>query len=150
VREALFDVLGQDLSGLSLLDAAAGSGIISFEAASRGALRVLAQDRNGRAVAAIRAASRRLGLAAVVEARKSDALRMRSQARYDLVFADPPYGEQLQPWLEALMPRAKSCLVLEHAWRQQPPAAPAGWQLRTRRYGDTALSCYRPEPPLVA
>ena len=37
VRETLFNWLGQDLSGLSCLDLFAGSGILGFEAASRGA-----------------------------------------------------------------------------------------------------------------
>ncbi len=37
VRETLFNWLGQDMSGLSCLDLFAGSGILGFEAASRGA-----------------------------------------------------------------------------------------------------------------
>ena len=37
VRETLFNWLGQELYGLSCLDLFAGSGILGFEAASRGA-----------------------------------------------------------------------------------------------------------------
>jgi 16S rRNA (guanine966-N2)-methyltransferase len=37
VRETLFNWLGQDLGGLRCLDLFAGSGILGFEAASRGA-----------------------------------------------------------------------------------------------------------------
>src|SRR3989338_242258 len=40
VREAIFDLIGHDLSGLTFLDLFAGSGAIGFEAISRGASRV--------------------------------------------------------------------------------------------------------------
>ncbi|MGH8732719.1 MAG: RsmD family RNA methyltransferase, partial [Burkholderiales bacterium] len=47
VRETLFNWLGQSLDGLSCLDLFAGSGALGFEAASRGAARVVMveQDR---------------------------------------------------------------------------------------------------------
>ena len=41
VRETLFNWLGQDLSGWRCLDAFAGTGVLGFEAASRGAAQVL-------------------------------------------------------------------------------------------------------------
>jgi 16S rRNA (guanine(966)-N(2))-methyltransferase RsmD len=41
VRETLFNWLGQDLSGKTCLDLFAGSGALGFEAASRGARRVV-------------------------------------------------------------------------------------------------------------
>ena len=46
VRETLFSWLGQDLSGLSCLDLFAGSGILGFEAASRGADYVALVERS--------------------------------------------------------------------------------------------------------
>jgi 16S rRNA (guanine966-N2)-methyltransferase len=47
VRETLFNWLGQSLAGLTCLDLFAGSGALGFEAASRGAARVVMveQDR---------------------------------------------------------------------------------------------------------
>ena len=39
VRETLFNWLGQDLSGWTILDAFAGSGALGLEAASRGPVR---------------------------------------------------------------------------------------------------------------
>ena len=38
VREALFSMVGQDLEGVRVLDAFGGSGLLSFEAYSRGAI----------------------------------------------------------------------------------------------------------------
>ena len=46
VRETLFNWLGQRLYGLACLDAFAGSGALGFEAASRGAERVVMLERD--------------------------------------------------------------------------------------------------------
>src|SRR5215468_5708250 len=50
VRETLFNWLGQDLTGMRCLDLFAGSGVLGFEAASRGAAEVVLVERD-RAVA---------------------------------------------------------------------------------------------------
>src|SRR3984893_19047829 len=55
VRETLFNWLGQSLDGKRCLDLFAGSGALGFEAASRGAVRVLMGARSGRAVAPLQA-----------------------------------------------------------------------------------------------
>ncbi len=60
VRETLFNWLGQDLTGLQCLDLYAGSGALGFEAASRGATRVVLMERNAEAVRALRANAARL------------------------------------------------------------------------------------------
>src|SRR5688572_32968292 len=51
VRETLFNWLGQDLSGLACLDLFAGSGALGFEAASRGAARVVLVEKDRAVVA---------------------------------------------------------------------------------------------------
>ena len=53
VRETLFNWLGQDLDGLSCLDLFAGSGILGFEAASRGADHVALVEHSRPAFAAL-------------------------------------------------------------------------------------------------
>src|SRR3954465_14317228 len=55
VRETLFNWLGQDLTGKSCLDLFAGSGALGFEAASRGARRVVMVERDRAAFEALRA-----------------------------------------------------------------------------------------------
>ncbi len=55
VRETLFNWLGQDLTGLACLDLFAGSGILGFEAASRGAAqRHPGRERDAKSFAALR------------------------------------------------------------------------------------------------
>ena len=55
VRETLFNWLAPVIEGAVCLDLFAGSGALGFEAASRGAGRVVMVEENERAVAGIRA-----------------------------------------------------------------------------------------------
>ena len=61
VRETLFNWLGQDLTGWSVLDAFAGTGVLGFEAASRGAATVQMLERETKLVAGLAASKTRLG-----------------------------------------------------------------------------------------
>ena len=107
VRETLFNWLGQDLSGLACLDLFAGTGVLGFEAASRGAAHVTLVERDAHVFAAVAASARALGDNRL-ELIRSDALRFlpRAARRYDVLFLDPPYGqgwiERVEPWLEAV------------------------------------------------
>jgi 16S rRNA (guanine966-N2)-methyltransferase len=97
VRETLFNWLGQRLDGQRCLDLFAGSGALGFEAASRGAARVLMVERNTRAAGQLRAIQAKLG-ARAVEVAEADALRLAASlapGSFDVVFLDPPFGEDL-------------------------------------------------------
>jgi len=97
VRETLFNWLGQDLSGWRCLDAYAGSGALGFEAASRGAPRVLLVERDRRLAEGLRQVQARLHADAVevICAPAQVALKAQAPASFDLVFLDPPYGQGL-------------------------------------------------------
>lgn len=101
VRETLFNWLGQDLSGWSVLDAYAGSGALGFEAASRGASTVVMLERDARLAASLRAVRERLKVGGVtVEA--VDALtwmRNGAAASFSLVLLDPPFADDPRPAL---------------------------------------------------
>jgi 16S rRNA (guanine966-N2)-methyltransferase len=100
VRETLFNWLGQDLEGQHTLDPFAGTGALSLEALSRGAARAVAVDRNPVLVQALDATARSIGahglVAQVADARDWLA---RDQARYDVVFLDPPFATDPWSWL---------------------------------------------------
>src|ERR671936_809382 len=53
VRQSLFDLLGQRMDGLAVLDLYAGTGALALEALSRGAGRAVLVERDARACAAI-------------------------------------------------------------------------------------------------
>ncbi|HUJ87738.1 MAG TPA: 16S rRNA (guanine(966)-N(2))-methyltransferase RsmD [Burkholderiales bacterium] len=130
VRETLFNWLGQDLAGLSCLDLFAGSGALGFEAASRGARRVVMVESDQATIAMLRASRAALG-AERVEIASSDAFAYLAAAseRFDLVFLDPPFRQNaLSAVLEALPPRlapdarvyleAASSLAVPEPWRE--------------------------------
>jgi 16S rRNA (guanine(966)-N(2))-methyltransferase RsmD len=97
VRETLFNWLGQRLDGQRCLDLFAGSGALGFEAASRGAARVVMVERNARAVQQLRANQSRLH-AAAIEIAEADALRLAASlapGSFDVVFLDPPFGDDI-------------------------------------------------------
>lgn len=106
VRETLFNWLGQELDGLACLDLFAGSGALGFEAASRGAARVVMVEGDAVAAAALRDNRERLG-ASRVEVVRSDALDYLDgpPAPFDVVFLDPPFRQNLVPAAVARLPR---------------------------------------------
>ncbi len=79
VRETLFNWLGQDLTGWVVLDAFAGSGALGFEAASRGAERVLMIEADAGLARSLAQTARRLN-AAQVQVLTTDAMRWMAQA----------------------------------------------------------------------
>ena len=102
VRETLFNWLGQDLTGWHCLDLFAGSGILGFECASRGAAAVTLVERDQGAFARLKQnaalfAGDRLRL------QKADALEFaaKSGLTFDLVLLDPPYRHG---WLDKVAP----------------------------------------------
>jgi len=102
VRETLFNWLGQDLTGWHCLDLFAGSGILGFECASRGAAEVVLVERDQGAFARLKE-NAALFACARLRLVKSDALEFaaRTTARFDLALLDPPYR---QGWLMRVAP----------------------------------------------
>ena len=100
VRETLFNWLGQDLSGWRCLDPYAGTGVLSLEAASRGAALAVAVDRSPAAIAAITAAKATLS-ADALELHVADARAFFARERrlFDLVLLDPPFRDDPWGWL---------------------------------------------------
>ncbi len=137
VRETLFNWLGQDLTGKCCLDLFAGSGALGFEAASRGARRVVMVERDPLAWQALAANVARLA-AHTVKLVRADALEfLREDGEcYDIVFVDPPFRtEYLAQVLPALAARvAPDALIYVEA--PAAPALPAGWTIwRSGRAG---------------
>ena len=115
VRETLFNWLGQDLSGKTCIDLFAGSGALGFEAASRGATRVLLCETDRAALAALRAAQHYLQ-ATQIEVRQANALSLLHGSnvteQFDVVFADPPFAADAAATVLAGATR----LLKPHGW----------------------------------
>ena len=105
VRETLFNWLGQDLAGWQCLDLFAGSGILGFECASRGAESVVLVERDQGAFTRLRQ-NAAVFACARLRLQRADALEFAamahaSNASFDLLLLDPPYR---QGWLEKVVP----------------------------------------------
>jgi 16S rRNA (guanine966-N2)-methyltransferase len=133
VRETLFNWLGQDLTGLSCLDLFAGSGALGFEAASRGAKRVVMVESDRAAYAALE--HNRDALAArQVELVRGDALEFvrRDKRDYDVIFLDPPFAaDHWEKVLPSVPPR-----MAPGGWVYYEAGAdaewPEGWDVQKR------------------
>jgi 16S rRNA (guanine966-N2)-methyltransferase len=108
VRQTLFNWLGQDLTGHACLDLFAGTGVMGFEALSRGASTVTLVEKSPAAFQAL-LENKRLLNAPQAEVLQQDALHFLSnnQQRFSLIFLDPPYNLQ---WLPKLLPLLKAHL----------------------------------------
>jgi 16S rRNA (guanine(966)-N(2))-methyltransferase RsmD len=130
VRQTLFNWLGQELHGKHCLDLFAGSGALAFEAASRGAASVTAVEQNR---AAGRALSDNIAMlrAHQIQLWPVDALEFLAQdaERYDIIFLDPPFG---QNWLPRLLPLMRDRLAADgalYAEGELPLQDGDGWQV---------------------
>jgi 16S rRNA (guanine966-N2)-methyltransferase len=100
VRQALFNSLGERVVGAEVLELFAGTGALSLECLSRGAVRALCVELSSKHAKYIR---ENLALARLpnprLDIRVHDALGLVAQLAaagqsFDLILADPPYGEK--------------------------------------------------------
>lgn len=106
VRETLFNWLGQTLYGRTCLDLFAGSGALGFEAASRGAERVVMVEKNLPVCRAIKDNVAKLACANIA-VRHQDGLEFvrRDSTQFDVIFLDPPFQSDCLPRLLEMLPK---------------------------------------------
>jgi 16S rRNA (guanine(966)-N(2))-methyltransferase RsmD len=158
VKQTLFAILEPDLVDARVLDLFAGSGAGGIEALSRGAAVAVFVERDAGAACTIadNLASTRLAergrvvrVDAIAYLRESAA----ADGPFDIVLVDPPYADTalMDATLAGLanadagLVDSKTWVVAKHFWRT-PPAQTVGLlaSVRTRRFGETALTFYRP------
>jgi 16S rRNA (guanine966-N2)-methyltransferase len=130
VREKLFNWLGQELHGLACLDLFAGSGALGFEAASRGARRVVMVEKNRIALHALQRSAAALAASNVIVMQEDGVKFLAGQHDgFDVVFIDPPYASGVQAQVLSMLPphlNAGASVYVEH---DGSLVAPAGWML---------------------
>ncbi len=103
VREALFNIIGLDIQGASLLDLFAGTGSVGIEALSRGAEYVCFVELNRRPFAIIKENLASTGLLDGAKVIHADAFKYLSQASphpFDYIYIAPPQYKGM--WERAL------------------------------------------------
>ncbi len=147
VRGGLFNALG-DISGLTVLDAFAGSGALSFEALSRGAKFVTAVDVDKNAHQSVVKNSRALGLDEQIKAVRANVGGWSDNNptdTFDLVFAAPPYDDLRPDLLQKLVKHVAGggLYVLDWPGDMKAPVFQGLSQVKQKNYGDARLVFYR-------
>jgi len=151
-RESLFNILSNsiDFENTRTLDLFAGTGALGLEALSRGSTYCVFMEKSSTAQASIRKNIETFGLEAITQILKRDATRAGKcapLARFNLVFADPPYAKGMGEraarsliegdWLED-----DALFVLEEGTTSFPQQL-SGFQLNDKRqYGETTIGLF--------
>ena len=117
VRETVFNWLGQDCTGMDVLDLYAGTGALGFEAASRGAASVVLVEQHRKVLAQLQENRAYLlskwpsdtGPVPQIQIDAADVLACVKRLagagkRFDLVVLDPPFRSELMQSTLALLP----------------------------------------------
>ncbi|HKV42286.1 MAG TPA: 16S rRNA (guanine(966)-N(2))-methyltransferase RsmD [Blastocatellia bacterium] len=153
LRETLFNILGWRVADNRMLDLCAGSGAVGIEALSRGAAHVTFVEESRRAVAAIKSNLASLGIDSGVEVLGREATSaidwlVRTGARFDLIFLDPPYDS---PLYSTLMKRIAAVellaengiIAVEHRVKVPPDAEFGDLRVyREVKQGESGLAFY--------
>jgi 16S rRNA (guanine966-N2)-methyltransferase len=141
VRETLFNWLGQWLDGAVCLDLFAGSGALGFEAASRGAARVVMVESDSMVFSSL-VKTKNLLDARQVELVSGDAFEYLKGTRdaFDVVFLDPPFRQNAAPAVLERLPERLARggrVYVEAATPLEPP--PPWRELKRSRAGQVSF-----------
>jgi 16S rRNA (guanine966-N2)-methyltransferase len=152
VKESLFSILVHRLDGARVLDLFAGTGAIGFEAASRGAARVVSVESQREIARAIEEAAKEMGVDGVLTVFPAPAERAlyRLEGPFDIVYLDPPYADPVPLQVFRLLLERKllapdALVVYEHPAKRILPQIPGYRSVREEVYGDVGLAFLSPE-----
>ena len=153
-KELLFQLVRDQLSDANVLDLFAGTGALGVEALARGAGRATFVEKDRRAQAAIRDNLARCGFDDRGKLIPGDVTKLLSQPvrlnpPYDLIFADPPYADDVFAEVMRLLMEnhylAEGGTVVFEVGSRSKLLLPAGWEQTDRRdVGDTSLLFFEP------
>lgn len=148
-KEALFNILQHQIEWdeSTCLDLFCGTGNISFELASRGALLVDAVDIHAKCLFYVKDVAKKYELD-VINTRKADVFKFVNSCKgtYDFIFADPPYDVPKLPQLPTMvldngLLKEGGILVVEHPSTRKLDDHPL--YVETRKYGYSSFSFYQ-------
>lgn len=150
IRETLFNWLQPYIHQSHCLDAFAGSGVLGFEALSRGASDLVFIEQNSKTVSNLKANVDMLK-ADNVDVVQQDALRwlssVKREQRFDLVFLDPPFHGELLAQAASLLNRsgclAKDAIIYVEHNIDEDISLPENWFcLKQKKAGQVAYRLF--------
>jgi len=148
-KESLFNILNNNfhLNDVNVLDLFAGTGNMSYEFASRGAIQVTAIEQDAKCVNYIKQTITLLDLS--INVLRTDVFQFleKNQAKYDIIFADPPYEMDISQFLKIIekafeknMLNEDGFLIIEHSKYTHLSDHPQLFE--QRHYGGTIFSFF--------
>jgi 16S rRNA (guanine966-N2)-methyltransferase len=144
-RETLFNWLQRELAGRHALDLFAGAGALGFEAASRGAARVVMVEADRIALAELHRSRAALGAEQVlISAGDANAFLAREKECFDVVFLDPPFRQNAVPAVLAKLPPRLQRAARVYVESDAPVAVMSPWtELKQARAGQVSYQLLR-------
>ncbi|MDH5454463.1 MAG: 16S rRNA (guanine(966)-N(2))-methyltransferase RsmD [Gammaproteobacteria bacterium] len=140
IRETLFNWLSPRIHGASCLDLYAGTGALGLEALSRGAATAVFVERSAIAARQLQENIDVLGAKGVTVANQDALAYLRSASgqRFDIVFLDPPFADDLLGETCRLLAQqrllSEDALVYLEQDRSSPePVLPDDWQVKKNK-----------------
>lgn len=151
LKQSMFNMIQFEVPGRRVLELFAGSGQLSVEALSRGAVSATLVERSPQAVQVIRENLSRTRFTEAAQVFREDVfdfLQRRHRQSYNLVLLDPPYHGGLAKRALFMLPQsgllAEGCLLLAETEREEGlEGIPGMTLLRRTEHGPTAVSLLR-------
>ena len=161
IKQSVFDILRPRLAGAMWLDLFAGTGNVSMEALSRGAVRVVSVDREPACIKNIHRNLAHLEFEDRARVVKADILKpldfllsYSDNECYDIIFMGPPYRDQNNKMLSLSEPALKNVaeakllapkgIIVLQTHKTETFAVPDTLEMfRQEKYGDTLVHFLR-------
>lgn len=165
MKQSLFDILRPRIPGAKMLDLFAGTGSVSLEALSRGALLTVMVDREPACIKNIHRNLAHLGFEDRAKVLKGDVLKpldwllaYSDNDGYDIIFMGPPYRDinnkmlsfsqpSLKNVADARLLAPKGILVIQTHKTEEFEIPVSLTVFRTEKYGDTLVRFMRAAQP---
>jgi 16S rRNA (guanine(966)-N(2))-methyltransferase RsmD len=161
IKQSLFDIIRPRITGAVMLDLFAGTGNVSLEALSRGALKTVMVDKEPACLKAMTRNLEHLGFKDRARVLKGDILKGVAwlgaygvEEGYDIIFMGPPYRDAgnrplnfTQPVLDAVASCAllakDGIIIAQHHQNEKFHDPPCLEVYREEKYGDTLVHFLR-------
>lgn len=152
VKQAIFDILKNDIVDKEVLDLFAGSGSLGIEAVSRGAKKVIFVESSFKNQKLLKENLKMLNLEEKIEvilanaSKFLDILYEKKQQQFDLIFIDPPF---LKNWAQKILDKIEQYQILRpegivvlHHHKKEIPETVSLSLIKQRKFGDNLVSFY--------
>lgn len=151
VKQAIFDILKNDIVDKEVLDLFAGSGSLGIEAVSRGAKKVIFVESSFKNQKLLKENLKMLNLEDKVEVVLANVSRFldvlaEKKIKFDLIFIDPPF---LKNWAQKILDKIEQYQLLKpegivvlHHHKKEIPETVSLSLIKQRKFGDNLVSFY--------